>query len=293
MALTATANLKIRATVIKTLEMKGCSVLSHNPNKLNIYYEVAPKTDLESVLSPIVSQVSLKKRKTDRHILFCRTYGDTTVLYKALMLQLAEKDVLLHDDIVRICEKFTGCTSPAMKKNILESFTQPDGLVRIVVATIAFGMGLDSPNVRHVLHWEPPEDLEQYVQETGRGGCDGAMAKCILYFSPKDLRAKHHVTAGMEAYCENTVECRRVLLMRQFTEEIMKTPTHLHLCCDICTTVCTCADCQTFADSIDLSRAPDQTPSQTCALSANPIVQAEIKKQLLSYRKMLFLKSSP
>ena len=146
------------------------------------------------------------------------------------MLQLAEKDVLLHDDTVRICEKFTGCTSPAMK-NILESFTQPDGLVRIVVATIAFGMGLGSPNIRHVLHWTPPEDLEQYVQETDCGGRDGAMAKCILHFSPKDLGAKHHVTAGMKAYFENTVECHRVLLMWQFTEEIVKTPTHLHLCC--------------------------------------------------------------
>ena len=64
MALTATANLKTRVTVIKTLEMKGCYVLSHNPNKVNIYYEVVPKTDIESVLCPIVSQVSLKKRKT-------------------------------------------------------------------------------------------------------------------------------------------------------------------------------------------------------------------------------------
>ena len=215
MALTATANLKTRVTVIKTLEMKGCYVLSHNPNKVNIYYEVAPKTDIESVLCPIVSQVSLKKRKTDRHIIFCQMYRDTTVLYEALMLQLAEKDLLLSDDNVRICEKFTGCTSPAMKKNILESFTQQDGLVRIVVATVAFGMGLDSPNVRHILHWGPPEDLEQYVQETGRGGRDGAVTKCILYFSPKDLGPKHHVSAGMKMYCENTMECRRVLLMRE------------------------------------------------------------------------------
>ena len=69
MVLTATANLKMRATVIKILEMKGCYVLSHNPNKHNI--EVAPKIDLESILCPTVSQVSLKKRETDRYILFC------------------------------------------------------------------------------------------------------------------------------------------------------------------------------------------------------------------------------
>ena len=68
------------------LEMKGRYVLSHNPNKVIIYYEVAPKTDIESVLHPVVSQVSLKKRKTDRLIIFCQMYRDTTVLYKALML---------------------------------------------------------------------------------------------------------------------------------------------------------------------------------------------------------------
>lgn len=94
------------------------------------------------------------------------------------------------------------------------------------MATVAFGMGLDSPNVRRVLHWGPPEDLEQYVQETGRGGRDGAVAKCILFFSPKDLGG---ITAGMKAYCENMVECRRILV-RQFTEEIVKTPTYVVMC---------------------------------------------------------------
>ena len=67
------------------------------------------------------------------------------MLYETLMLQLAEKYLLLRDDTVRICEKFMGCTSPAMKNNILESFTQHDDLVRIVVATIAIGMGVRFP----------------------------------------------------------------------------------------------------------------------------------------------------
>ena len=144
------------------------------------------------------------------------------------------------------------------------------------MAIVAFGMGLYSPNVCQLLHWGSPEDLEQYVQETGRGGRDGANTKCILYFSPKDLGSKCHVTAGMKAYCENTMECRRILLMRQFTEETVKTPTHLHLCCDVCATVCTCADCQIFADSAtDLSRPPIQMPLQTSVLPANAIVQKE------------------
>ena len=80
--------------------------------------------------------------------------------------------------------------------------------------------------------------------------------------------------------------------MRQLTEETVKTPTHLHPC-DVCATVCTCADCQIFADSAtDLSRPPTQMPLQTSALPANPIVERN-KKELLCYRNILFLKSSP
>ena len=96
----------------------------------------------------------------------------------------------------------------------------------------------------------------------------------ILYFSPKDLGPKHHVSAGMQKYCKNTMECHQVLLMWELTQEIVKTPTNLHLCCDIiCATVCTCADCQLFADSDnDLSGAHNRIPRQTCALFANPII---------------------
>jgi hypothetical protein len=93
------------------------------------------------------------------------------------------------------------------KRNILKSFTQPGGWVRII---FVFGMGLNSPNVRYIYHWGPPD-----LEEIGHGGCDGATAKCILYFSPRDSCAKHHVTAGMKSYCGNTVECRRILLMQQ------------------------------------------------------------------------------
>ena len=87
-----------------------------------------------------------------------------------------------------ISEKFTACSSRNTKKNVLKSFTQPNGLVRIVVATVAFGMGLDSPNVRYVIHWGPPNDIKLYVQETGRGGRDGKPVVCTLFYQRKTLQ---------------------------------------------------------------------------------------------------------
>lgn len=76
MALTATANLKTREIVVRCLDMKGCFILSHNPNKVNIYYEVTRKTDLESVIQPIVEHVCQNKTESDHHLIFCRSLSD-------------------------------------------------------------------------------------------------------------------------------------------------------------------------------------------------------------------------
>ena len=76
MAMTATANLKTREMVVKSLDMKGCFVLSQNPNKTNMLYKVVKKTDMDTVIQPIVEHVSIRKKEADRHIIFCRTLGD-------------------------------------------------------------------------------------------------------------------------------------------------------------------------------------------------------------------------
>lgn len=251
MALTATANLKTRAMVIKSQQMKGCFTLSHNPNKTNLYYEVAEKKDIDSVIKPIVVHTCMMREAADRYIIFCRTYQDANDFFENLTLQLAQRNVLLQEkDLgVRICEKFTGCSSPSVKKNILKSFTQPNG---IIVATVAFGMGLDSPNVRFIVHWGPPDDIELYVQETGRGGRDSKKAVCILFYSKKDIAPNGHVHEAMRKYCANSDECRRALLMKQFTDDDVALPTYPHLCCDVCHTICMCKDCTDLTHEITL-----------------------------------------
>ena len=100
-----------------------------------------------------------------------------------------------------------------MKSKIIDSFTNPNGVVQVVVATVAFGMGLDSPNVQEIIHWEPPEDLELYVQETGRGGRDNLPSNALLYYGKRDLSQCGHRTESMKRYCENVSECQRKLLM--------------------------------------------------------------------------------
>ena len=295
MALTATANLATRKIVIRSLEMHGCYIKARNPNKRNIHYMVAEKPrDLMTVIKPIVKNVIEKGKEADRCIIFCRTYNDSSAFFELLVLELASSSVLTattaSGQTLRICEKFTACSAPNTKKKIIASFTHPNGIVRIVVATVAFGMGLDSPNVRTVIHWGPPEDLELYVQETGRGGRDNMPSNTILYYGKRDIAGNSHATDEVKRYCENMSECRRSLLMRQFTDEALDLPRYGHLCCDICASVCMCQDCDPDVKSPTDDSDTDISPVPSIikeASNAPESIQTSLKEQLVVYRTNL------
>jgi len=115
----------------------------------------------------------------------------------------------------RICDKFDGCSSENTKAKIAADFTKPDGFIRIVFATVAFGMGLDSPNIRKIIHCPPLlTDIELYVQKTGRAGRDKQKVHYILYYQKKDLFSNMQDT--MKYYCGNGSKCRSQVLMSEF-----------------------------------------------------------------------------
>ena len=110
----------------------------------------------------------------------------------------------------------------------------------MVIATIAFGMGVDTPDIRNVVHWGPPEDVEQYVQSTGRAGRDGKTSHAILLIgSGLD---KRDTEASMQEYSTNKAECRRRLLFRDF-DQSADISNQGCACCDICQLKCKCGNC--------------------------------------------------
>jgi ATP-dependent DNA helicase RecQ len=217
MALTATATERVRADIVKQLKLREprCYVASFN--RPNLTYRVVPKTaPYEQLLAFI------RSKSTDSGIVYCASRKSAESLARNL-----------SEDSVSAKSYHGGLTSAERTKN-QEAFLRDN--VRVVTATIAFGMGINKPNVRFVMHYDLPKNLESYYQETGRAGRDGLPSECVLLFSASDVAKQLHFIdeksedeariartqlQQMVHYAE-TRECRRVTLLRYFGEQYGK-----------------------------------------------------------------------
>ena len=213
-ALTATATHKVRDDIKKNLGINDAAEFCSSFNRPNLYYEVRPKT--KNVDHDIVRFIKSQPGKSG--IIYC--------LSRKTVEELAE--VLRANDI-------SAAAYHAGMESAVRSQTQDDFIMEridVIVATIAFGMGIDKPDVRYVIHYDIPKSLEGYYQETGRGGRDGGEGRCIAFYSNKDLHKLEKFLEGKPiaeqdigkqllqettAYCESSV-CRRKLLLHYFGE---------------------------------------------------------------------------
>jgi len=214
MALTATATERVRADIVKQLQLRDprCYVASFN--RPNLTYRVIPKASTYEQLLEFI-----RARPNESGIVYCASRKSTDSLARNL-----------NDDGISAKPYHAGLTSSERTKH-QESFLRDD--VRVVTATIAFGMGINKPNVRFVVHYDLPKNLESYYQETGRAGRDGLPSECVLLFSPGDVAKQLHFIdekseseariaraqlRQMVHYAE-TRECRRATLLKYFGEE--------------------------------------------------------------------------
>ena len=213
--LTATATPKVQHDIQKNLNMLNATVFKSSFNRANLYYEVRPKTkDVEKdIIKYIRSQA-----------------GKSGIIYCLSRKKVEELTETLQVNGISALPYHAGMDSQVRSEN-QDKFLMEKA--DVIVATIAFGMGIDKPDVRYVIHYDIPKSLEGYYQETGRGGRDGGEGQCITFYAYKDLEKLRKFMQGKpvaeqeignqllletQAYAESSV-CRRKLLLHYFGEE--------------------------------------------------------------------------
>ena len=227
LALTATATASVQQDIIKNLQLYNPTVFTASFNRKNIFLEVKPK---KNAISQVIE--CIEKHKDESGIIYCFSRKSVD--------ELTQK---LQDEGYSVLNYHAGLSDKQRTEN--QNLFIKDK-VRIIVATVAFGMGINKPNVRFVIHYDMAKSLEEYYQEIGRAGRDGLESHALLLYSPADIHKirfffneaadpekSEHLLQGMINYAKSRT-CRRHALLSYFGEEFSDASTSPDECCDIC-----------------------------------------------------------
>ena len=248
LALTATATKRLRTEICCTLGIKNPVAVEVSPDKPNVRLACNEFTSISETLGPIAERLKIERTNLGRVIIFCKRRLLCSQIYSffkyVLGLDFTEPPMTRIESPTvpenHLVDMFTSGTHPCVKEVILKSFKSSTAPLRIVIATIAFGLGIDCTDVREVIHLGPPSNIEEYVQHIGRAGRDNKPSCALLLYGPGLMG---NTTKSLVEYCKRNDLCRRNFLFTDFECYKPNTVKGCH-CCDVCSKCCVCSECK-------------------------------------------------
>jgi ATP-dependent DNA helicase RecQ len=261
MALTATATPKVQQDILKNLDMSGERTFISSFNRDNLFYEIRPKIKKDQTIKQIIQVIKEEFR------------GESGIIYVQNRKTAEDLAEMLQVNDIKAAPYHAGL-DPKTRSQAQDAFLMED--IDVICATIAFGMGIDKPDVRFVIHYDMPKSIENYYQETGRAGRDGLAGKCIAFYNYQDilrlekfLRDKPVAEREMGAqlmqevvaYAE-TASCRRRFLLHYFGEEYNE---------DRCGKMCD--NCKTPKEKVEVQKEIGQAIQSILDLNENYLMK--------------------
>ena len=301
-ALTATATTSTKELIIDSLRLDNAFLVEANPDRSNIFYEskLRPSSGedkLDAVLAPLADELMEKKIEMPLTIVY-GTLATCADAFLCFSQHLGKEQYFPtgadHISKNRLFAQFHAEYPQHEKDRILDETVQGMCKARVLFVTVAFGIGVDVPNIRRVIHIGVPKTMEEYFQETGRAGRDGKEVIATLFYNGRDIgKGKNPVDDVMRKFA-TAQSCKRKTILDYFGHEVPKR-TILHSCCDFHKLNCNCETCieNTIVEEMGeccIEPAAKEISADylsTCLVPVTPDQQDEIRSELEAYRASL------
>ncbi|XP_052058943.1 uncharacterized protein LOC127699228 [Mytilus californianus] len=295
-ALTATATKSIRTQILKKLDMieKEVTTVYQLPDRQNIMYTVKKSRNNFIELQWLLDDIVKNKFNAKKTVVYCRNIATCANLYEHFSMNINQCDNITE----RLVAMYHRSTAKLNKDHVLEEFPKNNSKLRLVFATVAFGMGVDIPDIDYVVHWGAPRGLEQFAQECGRAGRDGRQSQSIVYFTGHDI-AKDRSSPEMRDFCKST-SCLRHAMNSHFkldtcsdSDSTDKPNSDLCRCCCVCFNSCKCGGCVPLECIMDF--ASEMPPSDVYDNSVRNLDECKLKllkANLMDFQECLIEENS-
>ncbi|XP_072037427.1 probable ATP-dependent DNA helicase RecS [Amphiura filiformis] len=290
-ALTATATSETISVITTSLALKDTALFTESPDRENIKLVVyhTKETDPAITFNWLADELKEKGKECDRHIVYCRSHNDCTKLYGFFEKQIGR----FSNRLEQTYAMYHATTDKKVQDAVIDSFRNPDGSIRVLFATTAFGMGVDVKQVYTIIHYGPPKSISEYVQESGRAGRDKKESTSLLiHYTGSTSKSK--CDKNMKDFLKVDNKCRRELILQHFNVEKGEWALQQHRCCDICSKQCkcngeTCGEKKALCETSVTEQTPRIESTVVHQREVNQVHREQLHQRLNTYREYCLL----